>query len=92
MGRISVGGVGGWSSFQAKAQSLIIENAAHKGIMGDKLVKEGRCRNMEDFECQAQIGNVVRDKHTFFLNTLALQLSQKPQAAEYLRVIWFTHS
>lgn len=94
MGRISVGGVGEGRTFQAKAQSLIIgEDAAHEGILRDKLVKEGRRQNMEDFELQAQIRDTVRDKHAFFLNTIhSFLASQKPQAAEYFRVIRFTYS
>lgn len=54
MDRLSVGGAGGWRTFQAKAQSLIIgEDASHKDIMGDQLVKEGRSQNMKDFKFQA---------------------------------------
>ena len=71
MGGISLGDIEEWGTFQAKAQSLIIgEDAAHEGILGDWLVKESRCQNMEDFECQAQVRDTVRDKHIFFLNTL----------------------
>lgn len=82
MGRHSVGGVGGWRTFQAKAESLIIGDVAHKGIKGDKLIKEGRCQNTEDFECQRY----------FLLKYPSLLASQKPQAAEYFRITWFTHS
>ena len=71
MGRISLGEVGDWRTFQAKAQSLIIgEDAAHEGIMGDQLVKESRWQNREASECQAQVRDAVRDKH-ILLNTLA---------------------
>lgn len=40
MGRISLGEIGEWRTFQAKARSFIVgEDAAHEGIMGDQLVK-----------------------------------------------------
>lgn len=72
MGRISLGEIGEWRAFQAKAWSFIIgEDAAHEGIMGDQLVKESGCQNMEGFYCQTQVRDTVRDKHILFLSTLA---------------------
>lgn len=72
MGRILLGEVGEWRTFQAKAQSLIIgEDPTHEGIAGGQRVQESRCQNLEDFECQAQVRDTVRDKHILFLNTLA---------------------
>ena len=37
------------------------EDAEREGIRGDQTVKEGRCQNMEDFECQAEIREAVRE-------------------------------
>lgn len=47
MGRILLGEVGEWRTFQAKAQSLIIgEDPTHEGIVGGQPVQESRCQNM----------------------------------------------
>lgn len=92
MGRISLGEIGKWRTFQANAQSLILgEHAAHEGIVGDQLIKE-RCQNMEDFECQAKSKGYCERQAYSLLKYSSLLAHQKPQAAEYFRVIWFTHS
>ena len=67
-----------------KVLSLIVRDK------GNQTVKEGRCQNMEDFECRAEIREAVRE--AYFLKYPCLLGSQKPQAAEYFRIIWLSHS
>jgi hypothetical protein len=74
----------GWRTFQVKVLSLIVRDK------GNQTVKEGRCQNMEDFEFRAEIREAVRE--AYFLKYPCLLGSQKPQAAEYFRIIWFSHS
>ena len=60
---------------------IIGEDAACEVIKGDQSVKESRCQNMEDFECQSQRRDAVRPAYSLFQYAGLLAI-HKPETAE----------